>query len=375
MNINRDRMIAEFVSLVSIDSPSYQERQMGDYITKRLNSLGLRVFEDDAAGSLGGSCGNIYGFLNGTVNAPPLLFDVHMDTVEPSRGKQAVLHEDGRITSRGDTVLGADDLSGIAAILEALTVIREQNLPHRPIEVLFTAAEEVYCEGIRRFDFSLLKARQAYVLDLTGPVGTAAYKAPAIVKFRATVQGVSAHAGFAPEKGVHAIQTASAAISALPMGRVDEETTLNVGIIEGGLATNIVPALCTVRGEVRSYAQEKADRLIGFVKDRFSEAGENAGAAITFSAELVSSAYETPLKHPVAKLFEKACRKLSLPCGFVKTFGGSDHNILSQHNITGLVLATAMNQVHSCQEYTSQEELGRIAQLVLTLMTLDPDHD
>ncbi len=374
MKINRTRLIKEFCGLVSIDSPSFGERRMGDYVKNRLTTLGLYVTEDKAAHILGGNCGNILGFLDGTINAPPLLFDVHMDTVEPSRGKTAVIGKDGVIRSRGDTVLGADDFTGIAAILEALTVIRENNLPHRPLEVLFTVAEEAYCKGISRFDFQNLKSKEAFVLDLTGPVGTAAYRAPAIVMFTAEVKGVGSHAGFEPERGVNAIAAASGAIRALPLGRVDTETTLNVGIIEGGLSTNIIPERCTVKGETRSYSDEKAARCIGLVRKAFQKAADKYGASVQFTEDIVSPSVNTPLSHSIVGLFKKACADMRLDCNLIETFGGSDNNILGKYGITGLVLASAMEKVHSCQEYTTEDELYKIAELTLRLMTAYPNN-
>lgn len=368
MKINKNRLISEFSKLVSIDSKSFSEREVADYIKERLIFLGYAVTEDTAGEDYNGNSGNVYGFIEGGPGEP-LLFCAHMDTVEPSAGKQAVIQEDGVITSNGRTVLGADDCSGIAAILEALHVIKEQNTPHRPIEVLFTVAEELYCKGAARVDFSQIKSREAYVLDLTGPVGLAAYKAPTILSFHATITGKAAHAGFAPQNGVHAIAAAANAISSLTMGRIDEETTLNVGVIHGGLATNIVPEQCAVSGEIRSYSHSTALQLAALVKRSFTNAAQKIGATVDFQTEIHCDAYETPLDHPMVKRFERIAKKQGLPTGFVPTFGGSDNNHLAKHGIPGLVIANAMNNCHSCQEYTTVEELCNIAELTLALMT------
>jgi tripeptide aminopeptidase len=177
------------------------------------------------------------------------------------------------IRSRGKTVLGADDMAGVAAILEALQVIREKNLPHGPVEVLFTVAEEAYAKGAGVFDFAKLMSEEAYVLDLAGPVGTAAYAAPSILSFTAVIRGRASHAGFAPQKGIHAIAVAADAISMMPMGRIDEETSVNVGTIAGGLGTNIIPDKCVVRGEVRSLSHEKAVKQAELVKKQFERSG------------------------------------------------------------------------------------------------------
>lgn len=369
MQIDKQWLIREFQTLVSMDSPSFGERQMGDYLKKQLTGLGFAVEEDDAGLPHKGNCGNLHGFLEGNPDLAPILFCTHMDTVEPSRGKRAVLGEDGVIRSRGDTVLGADDCAGTAAVLEALRVIREEKLEHRPIEVLFTVAEELYCKGIKGLDFSRLRAGEAYILDLSAPPGSAAYQAPTILSLEIKIKGRSSHAGFAPEKGVHAIKAAAEAIAKLPMGRIDEDTTFNIGVIEGGKATNIIPDLCVLSGEIRSYSHEKALVTAEKVRAQLESAAKSLGAEAEFDLQVGCRAYTTPLEHPVVRRFELACETRGLPFSPVKTFGGSDNNVLAEHGITGLVLASAMYRCHSVWEYTTAAELIEVAGLALALMT------
>ena len=195
--IDKNRLIVTFLHLTAIDAESGDEAEMRAYLTGALAKLGIPSETDDA--------GNLFARLPGTRTGDALLFSAHMDTVSPGRGKKAVRHPDGRITSDGTTVLGADDAAGIAAILEALTVIQENALPHPDIELLFTAEEERFCPGSARFDYKKLRAKTAYVLDLTGPVGTAAIAAPTILSVDVTVRGRAAHAGFAPEDGINAL--------------------------------------------------------------------------------------------------------------------------------------------------------------------------
>lgn len=368
MRINKDRLIACFTDLVSIDSRSFDERETGEFIQRHLEALGFSVSEDDAGKRFNGSCGNIYGFKKGGLEGEPLLFCAHMDTVEPSGGKQAIIGENGVIKSNGKTVLGADDCAGIAAILEALHVLEERSIPRRSVEVLFTIAEELYCKGAEQFDFSRINAKEAYVLDLMGPIGLAAHKAPTILSFNVTVTGRSSHAGFAPQEGVHSIAAAADAIGKLRMGRLDEETTLNVGVIQGGLATNIVPERCSVSGEIRSYSHAKALRTADVVKKHFADSAGVLGASIDFQLQLHCEAYETRLDHPVVKRFERVCGERGLQAVLQPTFGGSDNNCLAKHGIHGLVIANAMHQCHSCEEYTTVEELCAIAELTLSLM-------
>lgn len=368
MTVDTQRLVAEFSRLVSIDSPTHAERQMADYLTPTLTELGVAVYEDDA-GEGPVPCGNLYGTLSGTLGGPPLLFAVHMDTVEPARGKRAVVQADGRITSAGDTVLGADDCAGIAALIEALRVLRQRRLPHRSIELLFTVAEESYCRGAQKLDFSRIRADEAYVLDLTGPVGDAAHQAPTILAFTATVAGKAAHAGFAPGDGVHAIAAAIAALNGLSQGRVEDDTTVNIGTITGGRSTNIVPDCCTVRGEIRSLSHQKALGWARAIQRRFDAAAGRLGASVEFVVQEQCRAYETPADHAVVRRFAAVCAQLGLTARLSPTFGGSDNNVLARHGITGLVVANAMHRCHSCREYTTVEQLCQITRLTLGLMT------
>lgn len=372
MTINRKRLLNLFAELVAIDSPSRNEHMMAARLKNELMSLGFEVYEDDAGTLCGGTCGNVHGYLEGI--GDPLLFCTHMDTVEPSSNKRAVFHEDGSITSAGDTVLGADDCAGTAAILEAARSLLEENRPHRPIEVLFTIAEEIYRGGASVLDTARIQSKEAYILDLSGPVGIAANQAPTILFFTAEITGKAAHAGFEPEKGIHAIYAAAKAICALEMGRIDEETSCNIGVIEGGLASNIVPERCILKGEVRSYIHEKAQKQAELIERTLQDAASSIGASVYFSLQEGCRAYSTPKDHPVAARFVDACERMELSGDLISTFGGSDNNHLAQYGIAGLVMATAMNQCHSLEEYTTADELYKAASLVLALM-LKPGAD
>ena len=342
--MNTDRLVRTFQELVSIDSPSFDERRMADELAGRLKELGFAVSEDGAGEYYGGTAGNLYAYREGTLPGEPLLFSTHMDTVEPARGKRAVLHGDGRIESGGDTVLGADCMAGTAALLEALAELKEEGKDCRSLELLFFIGEERHLRGSVVFDFSRVRAKESYILDLSGPLGRAANQAPTLVDFRIAVHGKAAHAGFAPEKGVHAIAAASRAVARMELGRVGQDMTVNIGHIEGGVkATNIVPDACFLMGEVRSYSHERALAQMKNIE-------------------------EVPESHPAVSRFRRACEKLGFPGVLEPTFGGSDQSNLSLHGIQGLVLASAMEQVHSCGEYTTVSGLETVAELVKLLM-------
>lgn len=366
--INKNRLIENFCSLVSIDSVSFGERKFADEVIKYLLVLGFEVKEDKAGEIYGGNCGNVYGFLKGQIKGDPILFSSHMDTVEPGIGKKAVIHEDGRITSDGTTVLGADDVSGIVSILEAVRVIKENQLPHRDIEILFPIAEEKYVKGTEVLDYKMIRSKEAYVLDLSGPVGTAALQAPTILSFEMEITGKASHAGFAPEEGIHAIAAMAQVITRIKLGRLDDETTLNIGMIEGGKATNIIPEICAIQGEIRSYVHEKALSQLNIIENIAREVTKEQKASYKIEKTFNSIAYKVEENHPVVTRFEEACRELGYETQLISTFGGSDNNNFFKNGITGIVLACGMNKVHSCEEYTEVEELVRCTNLVMKLI-------
>ena len=324
----KQNIIEDFKQLVSFDPISFHERNTADWLIERLQKMGFSVEEDDAGSHYGGDTGNLYAVLDGTLPGDPVIFCAHMDVVEPGSGKKSIVEEDGTIHSAGDTVLGADDISGILEILYGVQLVLDSGKPHKKIEILFTIGEELYVKGSDVFDYSKVTAKQAYVLDLSGAVGTAARRAPSIISVKAEIKGKAAHAGFEPENGIHAIFAAANAVSRLCMGHVDEETTFNIGTIQGGTATNIVPDCC------------------------------------------VLTAYETPLESKSVTDFQKACEILGFSGELTGTFGGSDNNSFAKNGIEGLVLSNGMYNAHSTREYTTVDDLYKGAELIGQLILL-----
>jgi tripeptide aminopeptidase len=366
--MNTKRLINTFLDLISIYSPSLQERYVCDYLTRRLEDLGFEVYEDLVGEQIGGNSGNLYGYLDGDDSLEPLLFCAHMDTVEPARGKKVIMHDDGMITSDGKTILGSDAMSGVSAILEAISTIKEESKNHRPIEVLFCVAEEIYGLGSKFFDYSIIKSKESYTLDLSGDVGSAAFKAPSLLTFDMIVEGKSGHSNFKSDNTINAIIVASNAVSQLKTGKIDTRSTLNIGLIQGGRAPNIIPDRCAVKGEIRSFSNDETYVLLEEVIKLFTRVTEEYGAKLEVSYEMHIEAYETPLNHPVVMRFQEVCEKLDIQCKLCSTFGGSDNNNIEQHGIKGLVLAAAMNSCHSNDEYTSVSELERITEVTIELM-------
>ena len=362
--VNEKRLTDTFIALTAIDAESGDEAAMRAHLTRALARLGIAA-EADAAG-------NLFARLPGTRAGEALLFSAHMDTVRPGKGKRAVVHPDGRITSDGMTILGADDAAGLTAILEALTVIREKGLRHPDIELLFTVEEEAYGVGSAQFDYSRFRAKTAYVLDLTGPVGTAAAAAPTLLALDVTVRGRAAHAGFAPENGVNALSIAAAALSKLKTGRVEADTTVNFGTVEGGTGQNIVPARVRITGEVRSLRHEAALRQAETIESVFLREAEALGGTVEVTVTEKIHAYRTASDAPAARRLRAALASLGWgEPSLIDTFGGSDNNVFALHGLRGLVLAAAMELVHTTEEYTEITELVRSAELTLKLMTME----
>ena len=237
--INKKRMVDEFLELVSIDSVSRKERRMADTLKAELKTMGYEVAEDDAGEKIGGDTGNLICTVKGTKPVPAVMLTAHMDTVEPGRGKKPIV--DGEyIRTDGTTVLGGDDVSGIVCVLEALKVLRENGLQHGDIQIVFTVAEEVGLLGSKNLDLSKIYAKYGIVLDGDGAIGSIAVKAPSQYKMNVAVKGKAAHAGVSPEKGISAIQMAAAAISGMKLGRIDFETTANIGAIPTSSAKGLI---------------------------------------------------------------------------------------------------------------------------------------
>ena len=370
---NEKRIRELFEELVSIDSVSFSERQMADCLTDILKEMKFEVIEDLAGEHYGGNAGNLYGFLNGTGEGTSTLFVAHMDTVHPGASKKAVFHEDGKITSDGTTVLGSDDVAGIVEILEGIRLLQDQNIPHGDIEILFPIAEELYDKGSKVFDFSVIKSKQAYVLDFSGHVGKAALRAPSIVSFRVEIKGKASHAGFAPEKGINAIALMAEGISKIRQGRLEDETTLNIGLIHGGSMTNIVSENCVCEGEIRGYHHERVMELLEETKQIFETVIETAqgtdkNAELLFSHEINIKAYAVDKNSGVVQRFCRACEKIGVEPELTETFGGSDNNVIVNQGIDGVVLSCGMNNAHSVHEYIEMEDLVKGAALVKELI-------
>ncbi len=359
-----ERIRREFATMVGFDSVSLNERACADWLRERLEELGFEVEEDDAGKALGGNAGNLHAWLPGTSREDPILLCAHMDVVEPGRSKRAVFHEDGRITSDGTTVLGADDIAAIVEILEGVRAVLASTRAHRGIELLFCVDEEAYDGGSRVFDYQALRSREAYVLDVSGAPGTAAIAAPTLISLTATVTGKAAHAGFEPEAGINAIACAAEAVAGLTQGHVNDHTTVNIGTIAGGAQANVVPECCICTGEIRSSDHVEALQMVDVVRAAFEAAAERYGATAHIDSEVRIKAYRTSTDAVCVKRFQAVCQALGLPGTLIETFGGSDNNSLAEHGIEGIVLSCGFINPHSTSEYVRMQDLLAGAKLV-----------
>lgn len=369
--IQSERLKREFIRLTQIDSLTFQEREMADYIKERMEKLHIHPYEDQAGRCYSGNAGNVYGYFKDSdedAEKKTILFSAHLDTVAPGIGKKAIVHEDGTITSDGTTVLGADDLAGIAVILEAITEIQEEGLRHHEIELLFTIAEEAYTLGAAAFDYTKLKAEEAYVLDVSGPVGTISMQEPTLISWEVTVRGKAAHAGFEASKGINAIAIAAEAITKIPQGQLDEHTTFNIGTIQGGEATNIISDCVVVKGETRCTNHQRAVTLVENAIQTFEEAANAHGGTVDSKYDIHLTAYDMEIDEPVVVNYKKVCEDLGIPVNPVRTFGGSDNNVFKRHGIHGAVIGNGMQKIHTRQESISLEDLKRAVQIVKALM-------
>jgi len=366
--VNKERLLGSFMKMVEVASISGQEGTFRDLLKAEFTLLGLSSQEDDAGKILGGDSGNLLVKMPGTVAKPALLLAAHMDTVVPGTNIKPVCGNDDIIRSEGNTILGSDDKAGIAAILEAVQVIREEGLNHPPLELLFTVSEEQGLLGIKNFDFSRLESRYGYVLDSGGAPGTIVIQSPCQNEIEYRVLGKAAHAGINPEDGINAIQVMAKALAVMPCGRIDDDTTCNFGIIEGGMARNIVAENCRVKGEVRSLNRSKLEQLTTELLNVFErEVDKNGGIS---AADVVLLYPETTLKpdEEVVTLAVKAVNNLGIQSQLLSTGGGSDASIINGNNIRCANLGIGMNAVHTSDEFIRVEDLVNDARLVLSII-------
>ena len=371
--VQPQRLSDIFLQLVRIDSPSREEQEIADFLKNELQNLGAEVVFDNAGDTVGGTVGNLIAWFPGNVKVRPLLLSAHMDTVEPGRGVRPRL-EEGVFRRSGDTILGSDDKSGIAIILEVLRVLKETDVPHGPVEVVFSVCEEIGLLGAKALNKSRLKSRLGYVLD-AWDIHAIVTRAPAANRFTFVVHGKESHAGAEPEKGINAIILAAKAMARCPDGRIDHETTCNIGKIEGGVATNIVPGSVTILAEARSHDPEKLQKLSDELVTAFQCAVAEAGGGEGIDFPRLEVRVEEDFPHtripedaPVVLLAKQAGKNLGRAMTTRSVGGGSDANIFFNHGIDACVIGTGMREVHTVREHVTLSDMVDCAGLFVEII-------
>lgn len=366
--INTQRLEELFTSIVRLDSSSGEEREVADFITEKLRDFGLDVREDKAAENTGGNTGNILARLPGkNCDGPTIMLTAHMDRVQPGKNIEPVL-EDNIYRSAGDTILAADDVVGIAVILEAVNVLKEKELDHPPVELVFTVAEEVGLLGAKSLNPEDLQADMGYAFDCNGPVGNVIVKGPTHNGIQIKVRGRSAHAGVSPEEGINAIKVVSHALSRIDQGRIDGETTINIGTIKGGRARNVVPDEVDLSGEIRSQDPKRLEEETEKMKEIFENVAAEYEASVEFKAENLYPSFEFSSREEVVQRCVGALKRIGREPSLQASGGGSDANIFNGKGVPTLNLATGMEKAHSTEEYLPQKELIDLGRLTLELL-------
>jgi len=366
--MNLERLINEFTELVAIESESGNELTFAKELKRRFEALGFTMSFDDAADHVPSNSGNLYGIRQGEPERRPIIFSCHMDTVTPGVGIKPQIKAD-RITSDGTTILASDDKAPIASLIEAIRSLDEENAELGTIELVFSVGEEVGMHGARHFDVSRLQGKTMFVLDSSGTPGKAIVQAPTAARMKATITGRAAHAGLQPEKGISAISVMSEAITAMPLLRIDQETTANVGTITGGSATNIVAEQCEATFEARSLQKDKLDRQVAAMVEALETACRKHDATLDYEVNTSYPPLLVSQDSPAVKLFKEAAESLGLTPTFSATGGGSDANIYAEKGLEVLIPACGMSDAHSVNEYILLDDLESLAQLVRAIIT------
>jgi tripeptide aminopeptidase len=377
--INQERIKNLLLELVQIDSVSREERDVAQRIKQLCEEMGAEVSIDDAGEQVGGNTGNVIARFPGTITtAEPIMMSAHMDTVVPGRGVKPIIEGD-IIRTDGSTVLGGDDKSGCAVILETIRCLQEQSIPHAPIDAVFSICEEVGLLGAKHLDMSKVRAKYGIVFDSDDP-GFLFTKGPSANHFEFKIHGLESHAGVAPELGISAIRIAAEAISAMKLGRIDEETTANIGVIRGGEATNIITNLVTLHGEARSLDDSKLEAQTAHMVKCFEDAAakyEVTVEGVTTKASVESHvtreyyAMDVSDDSRVVRLVIEAASRMGLDVKTLASGGGCDANIFNKRGIECANLGTGMRAIHTVKEWLDVKDMYASAEMTLEIMRLN----
>ena len=366
--VNQERLLNEFLELVQIDSETKFETEIAKVLKQKFTDLGVDVYEDDTTSITGHGAGNLICTLKGTKEGvDPIYFTSHMDTVVPAKDVKPSI-KDGYVVTDGSTILGADDKTGLSVMLETIRVLKEENIPHGEIQFIITVGEESGLVGAKALDRSLIKAKYGYALDSDGKVGNIIVAAPTQAQIKATILGKTAHAGVAPEKGVSAITMAARAIAKMPLGRIDEETTANIGRFAGGQATNIVCDHVEILAEARSLIPEKMEAQVQKMKQAFETVAKDMGGSAEVEVKVMYPGFKFGEGDHVVQVAQKAAAKIGRSCELLHSGGGSDANVIAGFDIPTVNLSVGYEEIHTTNERMPLEELYKLAEMTVAII-------
>jgi tripeptide aminopeptidase len=357
-----------FTELAVIPSPPGNERAVADRVAAELERLGVELDEDDCGPRIGSTAGNLYGRIEATAPGTPLFFCAHLDTVPPEGAIEPVVDDEGFVRNAAGTILGADNKASVVAMVEAVRRVLADGRPHAGIELVFTPKEEVGLIGAKEFDVGRLRARAGYVYDMAAPIGTVILAAPSARKIDFRFHGRAAHSGMFPEDGRSAIAAAARAIADFRLGRLDDETTANVGTIRGGVARNIVPEWCTFEAEVRSLDDRKLADVIEEMLEVATFAASLGECDIETEVGADYKAYRFTRSDTVVRLAVEALERTGHQPRFETTGGAADANVFNEHGLECLNLANGMTDIHTPEERIAVADLDAMVDVTLALI-------
>ena len=361
--------LACFLELAALPSPPGEERAVADRVLDHLGALGLEADEDDAGVTVGSSIGNIYARLDASDGpGEPLFFCAHLDTVLPEGPIEPEVGEDEVVRNAAGTILGADDKSAVAAMLEAAARLVEDGRPHAGVELLFTPKEEVGLLGAAAFDQTRLAARVGYVYDHAGPIGEIILGAPFQQKLDVRFHGRAAHAGMYPEEGRSAIAAAARAIADLRLGRLDDVTTASVGRIQGGTARNVIPEWCTFAAEARSHDERKLADLVREMVDAVTFAASLEECEVEAQVSGLSRGYRFRRDDLPVQIAAAALERVGREPSYILSGGGADANVFNERGLQCLNLANGMTDIHTPDERIAVADLHEMVEVTLALV-------
>jgi len=365
-----------FTELAAISSPPGEERPVADVVARYLRDLGLTVDEDDAGAAVGSNAGNLYCRVEASGNGggTPIFLCAHLDTVPPEGPLEPVI-EDGVVRNAGGTILGADNKSAVAAMLEGTRRVLAENRSHAGIELLFTPKEEVGLLGAAAFDHERLLAQVGYVYDQAAPIGDVILGAPYSQALEVRFHGRAAHSGMYPEEGRSAVVAAARGISDLRLGRVDEETTANVGLIEGGSAGNIIPEWCTLSAEARSHDERKLGELVQEMVDAFAFAAGLEDCEVETKVSKSYKGYRFKRDDEVVRIAHVALERSGYTPSYGLSGGAADANVFNERGLACLNLANGMQDIHTAEERITVDDLEGMVEVTLALFDVARNAD